>query len=485
MRLNALLRKVGGRMNPIAVKELRQISRGKFLPVILIGALLTQLTVTAAVTFRGSADPGQDLYRALLGFLTAISSSLIPAYAGFRLAKEGSASNRDLLFITTLKPVSIVWGKTLSAAVLAALIYSVSMPFIAMTYMLRGVDLLSAFLQTVLSYVFTLAAVQFGIMIGCMPANRFIRGAVGLILLIAAPLLAIGSVGIYFQVYYSGLVATGFLTADRGALGTLGVASVCAAYVGAFFLLSAAFISPTSSNRALVPRVYVTAVWAVSLVVVFVWSELAYSADPIIEWMTVFNLVYSGALMFSVSERDRLGARVRETIPRSFGRRALAFLFYSGSAGGFVWSSIGIVMTFIVGSIALVGAPGMVSSGKFDSQLLSVGFTAFDSWLAASGAVLIHRGFLKNRVKGVHTWLLSLGINAAAGLLWSMYMISAGSQLVSFNFLGMSTFKDDPPTAAAGVIALVLICACIPWIARQASAFKPLPLKTAETQRTR
>ena len=132
MRLNALLRKVGGRMNPIAVKELRQISRGKFLPVILIGALLMQLTVTAAVSLysRGSADPGPQLYRALFQVLTAVCYLLIPAYAGFRLANERARLDKDLLFITTLKPASIVLGKTLSAAVLAALIYSVCMPFI-------------------------------------------------------------------------------------------------------------------------------------------------------------------------------------------------------------------------------------------------------------------------------------------------------------------------------------------------------------------
>ena len=483
---SALVHALDSRMNPIVVKELRQISRGKFLTVILIGFLFTQLTVTGAVTLysRGSANPGPQLYLTLLRFLTGICSALIPAYAGFRLAKESSNTNRDLLFISTLKPASIVWGKTLSAAILAALIYSVSMPFIVMTYILRGIDLPSAFLQIALSYVFTLTMIQLGIMIGCMPASRIVRGTAGLIVLIVMPLFVLGSMGVFFQAYYSGAVATGFLTAERDALGTLGVALICAAYAGAHFLLSRAFISPPASNRAFVPRVYVTAVWAVSIVVVFAWSEFAYSADLIVEWMTIFSFIFSMALMFSISERDRLGARVRQAIPHSRSRRALAFLFYSGSAGGFIWASIGVVMTFIVGSIAASAFAASISSSKFERLFLNLGFMAFNSWTAAASAVLLQRGYLKNRVARVHTWLLALGIETLIGLLWTLYMLSAGSRLVSLNIGGMSRFREDPPIAAAAVIAAVTVSFCIPWIFRQKAAFKPLPLKTAEMQWT-
>ena len=188
--------------------------------------------------------------------------------------------------------------------------------------------------------------------------------------------------------------------------------------------------------------------------------------------------------MFSVSERDRLGARVRQAIPHSRSRRAFAFLFYSGSAGGFIWASIGIVMTFVVGSIAASASFRTAFNSKFESQLLRAGFMSFNSWIAAAGAVLIHRGLLKNRVSRVHTWLISLGIEVSTGLLWSMYMISAGSHLVSFNFAGMSKFREDPPIAAAAVIAAFMVSLCLPWIFRQTAAFKPLPLIAAGTQQT-
>ena len=480
MRLNSVLRKADGRINPIVVKELRQISRGKFLPVILIGFLFTQLTITGAVAFRGSASPGPDLYRALFGFLTGVCGLLIPAYAGFRLAQERADMNRDLLFITTLKPSSIVWGKTLSAAVLAALIYSVSMPFIAMTYMLRGVDLLSAFLHIVQSYLFALTAILVGILIGGMPVNRFLKAMIGLIGLPAFFLLQMSGVafpipidGSLFNMDAAEAFEAAFRFLWRWALPSVG-----------FFLLSAAFISPPSANRALAPRVYITAAWLVSFVGAVISAEINNEYYRISLWMLLSCAVFGWALAFGVSERDELGPRVRQTIPRSRLRRVFAFLFYSGSAGGFLWASAGIVMTYLFGSFALAVSPRGMDNRYFSDLLEILAFASFNAWIRAICALFVHRKFLRNRVSAAYTWLIAVAVQTTANLL---AIVSFG-QYHSYDWLenlfgllavGAAVGSDSPPTAAAGVIALVLVCACIPWIARQASAFKPI--ETTET----
>ena len=202
--------------------------------------------------------------------------------------------------------------------------------------------------------------------------------------------------------------------------------------------------------------------------------------------MFSWTYYFGWASILSISERDEVGLRVRETIPRSRGRRALAFLFYSGSAGGFLWASIGIVLTILVGSIAASAAPAAVSSSDFKEHLLDVVFIARNFWTAAAGAVLIHRAILKNRVDSVHTWLTALGIFIVSRYIWVWLAASSGSGFTpSWDFfLGASSWNgDDPPIAAPMLIAAILIVMCLPWIARQASAFKPLPLKTSETQR--
>ena len=455
MRLNAVLRKVGGRMNPIAVKELRQISRGKFLPVILVGALLMQLTVTAAVSLysRGSADPGPQLYRALFQVLTAVCYLLIPAYAGFRLANERARLDKDLLFITTLKPASIVWGKTLSAAVLAALIYSVCMPFIAMTYMLRGIDLPSAFLHLFVNYVIMLLIIQIAMMIACLPMGRGLICAIYGLLIAGA--LAIG----FADMRHSGTNALVIAALARMDLtGALGLVAVLTLWIGAFFSLSAAFLAPPLSNRALVPRVYMSAAWAVSLVGVLIWGEMTASYRPIFGWAYTWILLFAFALMFCVSERDEIGLRIREAIPRLRGRRALAFLFYSGSAGGFLWASVGIVLTIAVGSVALSGK-------EFEAEFSQLCRLSLYAWIGTAGAVLILFKFLKSQAKSMNDW--------------SNWSISMGGTVVVSRWI-----MHGWPTALVASVAAVLVGLCLPWIVRRAFAFKPLPLKTAGAQRT-
>ena len=481
--MTAWVRSLDSRLNPIVVKELRQISRGKFLPVILIGFLFTQLSITGAATFFGSAEPGPDLYWALLGFLTGICYLLIPAYAGFRLAQERSDLNKDLLFITTLRPASIVLGKTLSAAVLAALIYSVCMPFIVMTYMLRGIDLLSAFLTIALSYLCTLTAIQAGILIGSLPLNRFIKAIIGLLGLV---------LGVFLYISFLAR-AVDRLPVHRGAaeafeaafkfLWLWGLPSV------GFFLLSAAFIAPPSANRAFALRVYFTAAWAASCIAAFVFDKINGDFNLIIGWF-VFSVAGFGLAAVSFSERDVIGQRIRQKIPRSRIRRALAFLFYSGSGGGFLWASVGIVMTYLLWSCAFAASSGRMSSEDFLGYLNGYGFVSLNAWSAAIWALFLHRKFLRNRVSSGCTWLIAVGVYILSNLLWAMFAIGDETYRY-FDFIellpwilavGAAAGEESLPTVIAGAIALVSICACIPWIARQASAFKPLPLKTSETQ---
>ncbi len=473
--LTAWVRSLDNRMNPIVVKELRQISRGKFLIVILIGFLFTQLTVTGffSVFSRGSSSLGPDLFQTLLAFLTGTCALLIPAYAGFRIANERAGENMDLLFSTTLKPASIVWGKTLSAGILAAMIYSVCMPFIYMTYLLRGIDLLTALMSLVMSFGYVTLAAQIGILIGCMPVSRVMKGIVGLV----------GLVGVFVFAFQF----QAFPMSGAGVAARFGILLIWALIAGLCFLLSTAFISPPSANRALIPRLYVTGVWAISFLIVLVWSRIVWSRTafrdgPIQLWFIIFSGFFSWAMIVSVSERDLLGPRVRRQIPRSGLRRLLAFLFYSGSAGGFLWASIGVLSTFLFGWIGLTAPPQLMDVEDFLEGVKIVGFACFNLWIASAGAVLIHRKFLKKRVSNGYTWLIALGVYMVSNITWATMLVGSGASfhapIWAVLLFGISVFNDNPPTAAIGIAALIMVCFCIPWIKRQFSAFTP-PLADA------
>ena len=178
-----ILEKVNDRLNPIVVKELRQAVQGKFLIVVLICFLCLQLlTVGLFLTDKSvthSFRAGQNVFQVLLGILLGTCLLFVPAYTGIRLASERTDANVDLLFITTLRPRSIIWGKFFAGLVLTILLYSACMPFMTFTYLLRGVDLPSVFILLAFDFIVVAVSIQCGILIGCIPANRALKVILG------------------------------------------------------------------------------------------------------------------------------------------------------------------------------------------------------------------------------------------------------------------------------------------------------------------
>src|SRR5262249_11535355 len=119
----SLSTRLGDWLNPIVVKELRQAVQSRFVVVALLIFLTIQVLavgiylVTAAdPTF--SFDAGRWVFMILFGIMLAVSMLFVPLYTGVRLVAERSETNLDLLFITTIKPRSIIAGKLMAAVTL-------------------------------------------------------------------------------------------------------------------------------------------------------------------------------------------------------------------------------------------------------------------------------------------------------------------------------------------------------------------------------
>ena len=410
-----VLENVSNTLNPIVIKELRQASQGKFLAVVLLIFLGIQLlTVGLFLTNESvswSFDAGRNIFKTLASMLLVICLILVPGYTGLRLAIERSDANVDLLFITTLRPRSIIWGKFFAALVFTALLYSVCMPFITLTYLLRGIDLPSIFVLLALNFIVVAVAIQCTILLGCLPANRVFKIILGLgwfFLIIA------------FIPWYIALttIIPGVNLLDRGVgsqIGSwkflavaLGVLITGAACIGLLAKLATALISPLSANRALPVRIYVTAVWIVTGIGATIWSVAAGVAAPIEICASVHVLLQCIGLFIAVSERESLGHRVRQSIPRRRLLRPFAFLFYSGAGGGVAWSSLMMISTLLFVAILSGVFPNMWGGNEFEefmTCMVALGMFALSYTLAAS---LIRRRVLANRVAGCHTWLIAL-----------------------------------------------------------------------------
>ena len=395
---------LGDRVNPIVVKELRQAVQSRF----VIAAFLTLLSIqiiaigiyilaSGASLFDYSA--GRQAFIMLFAILQVIGMLFVPIYTAVRLAAERSDTNVDLLFITTIKPRSIIAGKMIAALILTALIYSACMPFMAFTYFLRGIDLPSIFISLGIGFVVVMACAQGAVFVACIPVNRAFKVIFGLIAMIifgAAYFATVGSV--------AGLVTTGVAAREFWQALITGGSVVCF-LIGLFFVMSVALIMPIASNRAAPVRLFLTVAWLLSGIAALTGSASEKEYWPVILWLVAFEIIFALAIFAAVSERDQPGRRVLRSIPKASFGRALAFFFFSGAANGLAWVSVMVVLTLTAAWAWAQLAPGYgLRVSLVNSAIWMAGMCLYFFCYALTGALL--RRHLFSRVGTEFTWLI-------------------------------------------------------------------------------
>ena len=488
------LEKINDWLNPIVVKELRQAVQGRFLVVVVICFLCVQLLTMGLFlvidkSVSESFDGGLKIFRVLLSNLLMTCLLCIPAYTGIRLANERADANVDLLFITTLRPQSIIWGKFLAGLVLTVLLYSACMPFMTFTYLLRGIDLPSIFILLAFDFVVVAVGLQGAILVGCIPANRVFKVILGVawfvIMVVAINIITVFSLLLLQFGIGSQLDSWQFW---RGALAVLVIGI---ALIGICALLSIALISPLSTNRALPVRVFITAVWLLTGIVAVIWSIGVDDFLPIWVWGGLHVLLHSIGLFIAINEREHLGGRVRRTIPRRWLLRPPAFLFYSGAAGGVAWSTLVIALTILSMIGWLLAFPHMETGDEMIhiAVVAVLGLYIFSYVLAAS---LIRRTFLPDRVTNSYTWVIALvllGITTTIIplILFFCYGKWEENWLVA-SPLGSILFSEGEVVVlsliVAGFCTVFIGALSLPWFFRQFNAFRPPIEKAASGSHT-
>ena len=493
--VTGFLEKFADTLNPIVVKELRQAAQGRLFSVILMVflglLLLTMGLFLSNETMESSFNAGRNLFGVLLIILLGTCLLFVPAYTGIRLGAERSDANVDLLFITTLLPRSIIWGKFLAALVLTVLLYSACLPFMTFTYLLRGVDLPSIFVLMAFTFIIAGVAIQCAIFLGCIPANRFFRIILGVGWLVAvAASIPTLSVMMYAP---SGLLNSGI----GGLIGTwrfwriaLSVLVGGMALISLLGLLSIALISPLSSNRALPVRLFITGVWFLTGIGTTIWSVASNDLTPVGVWVVVHVLLYSIGLLIAVSEREHLGLRVRHNIPRRRWLRPFAFLFYSGAAGGVLWSSLMTVLTLLTIVVLVERYPDMWS-GNFYNDFLTINIVIpLHALIYALGASIIRRRCFANRISGgytcviaiilldVTTMIVPLILFFITGIWQKEWLI--GSPIGPILAIPDSEYHLVYNCLGIAAVGALLVCALsIPWFFRQVRQFHPPEKNTA------
>ncbi|MFW6171180.1 MAG: ABC transporter permease [Planctomycetota bacterium] len=339
-RLLAWASTLGDRVNSVAVKEFRQAVQSRWVIAVLMLFLLINLVVIGGYLMLSpdaatDTTGGRKIFVILQSVLTLTCIAFVPAYTGLRLSLERNNADVDLLFITTLTPGAIIRGKFVTATALTLLIFSVCMPFMVLTYLLRGIDLPTIF--GILGYSFALCTLAntMGLFAGSVSGSWFIRGLIIVGVIVVLLYMTVGLLGIAQSVLIFG--GASFWT---GMLGWWGIGTAllfgCLG-IGLFYVLAVALMSPKTSNRMLVPRLYMTAAFLITGVVMLGWSWVQPHELVLAPWVVLSGVCLGVLVIAALGERDSWSVRVRRTIPRTPVLRGLAFLFYSGSAGGIAW----------------------------------------------------------------------------------------------------------------------------------------------------
>jgi hypothetical protein len=480
---------IDDRLNPIVVKELRQAVQSRFVSALLLLFLLAMLVVlgVAAVTGEDMVNrfgAGRDLFGVLHGFLLVALVLFVPAYSGVRMAAERSTTNVDLLFITTLRPRSVVTGKFCAGLTLALMIYSACVPFIAITYLFRGIELLSIFVVLAFDMLLTILAIAAAILVASIRVGLLLRIILSLALL--GGLISAISTG---TVAVVGMMSFG-VAARLDSWDFWGPAlGVCIGFLlatGGLLFGAAALLAPPSANRAIAVRLYGGATWLVSGIISALIA--ANTGGTVMEgWVMLMVAGICGWMFISISERDSWGPRIRRDIPASIPRRAVRFLLTSGSAGGMAWCVLLLLLTMGVAAAypLLLPDPGrraLDTSNRLFWPLTAMGLYIYCYCLTAG----LLRRWLPTTGTGVIAAVL-IGIGSIVPPLSGFFAHSSNSLtgwwLLGNPFAALGYPEDRRFCSAtlefAAVWAVIITLACIPWLARQISAFKPLPRPVA------
>jgi hypothetical protein len=430
-----VLERLDNIINPIVVKELRQAVAGRLVSAVLLLFLTVSVLVLVAGvwdadTSRLDAGAGQKVMQGLNAILLVTCVIILPLATAARMANEWSESNVDLMFITTIRPRAIIWGKLAAALVIAVLIYTACMPFMTLTYLLRGIDLPTIFFVLSLGFMAVILSLAASVFVACAATGRGFRVMLtvaligGLILLVSSMVqlcddlvrIGIGDEMDHWEFWVgAGVLVAVFLSA-----------------CSLLYVWSVALISPPSANRMLPVRLTMTAVWLVITVIAAI-SAIAFhnpftggrgDSTPLVIWVIGSAIFFGIGMFIAIGEREQWAKRVAVTIPRNPFGRTLALLLYSGSAGGILWSWIMIgISVALVPAIARIGAAFWnvdlynkyhelpIDDGVYIAQALGTGLYIY---CYAMTALMLRKHVLGRFVAPAQTWSLALVIGALA-----------------------------------------------------------------------
>jgi hypothetical protein len=249
------LERASDRLSPIVVKEVRQLAKGREFHYSFNVALLVGLTVAffaAADALTGNGTSGGWTFTALTAALGLLGLVVVPLGAFTALRSERQEQTLELITLTALSPRRVVIGKLLAQGVKLATLFAGLAPFIAMSFLLGGVDFATILASMLVIFTWSLwasaACLFLSSLVKSRAASGFVLGAIGIVMLLA--IIGFGAPrAIYFLMMRGGMVGS-----FSGGMGAGGSASWWTLAMSTTFCISLIVnLVLLAENRLLLP----------------------------------------------------------------------------------------------------------------------------------------------------------------------------------------------------------------------------------------
>lgn len=485
------------RAHPIVLKELRQAAQGRFLGGMLLTLVLVQLLAVCIfllnndlnnLTLLSGGGFGEQVFTTLVIVLLVLGVLCLPIYTAARFVTERNGEDLALLFISTLPPHRIILGKLVSSWVLAGLMICLCLPFMAFTYFLRGIDLLTMAKALTVVVISMTCAIVFAIFIAAIPVKRLAR-----LLIMASAFIALLWWLVWTLILVIASIERNNLVRELGdGVTILLFLCLTLACLVLLFLLAVAMIAPLVSNRAKPVRSFLSLMWLVGgAVSSWIWFDSGL-ASPMEGWVVVSLLSFSTALVVATSAPDQINRRLRGELPTGFLAKIREFLLLSGSANGIAWALVGMVTT-----MAWAGFSGLL--GEPDSRGMLFKASGFSAYLLSYCllAIRLQRGKLKSRMQRHQTWVIAMLAIAAGSFVppLILFLVSFGRSSRLFDegyWLILNPFAVEHDVVGGFASGLALLSALLmlylqfDWLKAQVvDFFRRSPVQDSKVQDSR
>jgi hypothetical protein len=348
-------------VSPLVVKEVRQVVRGREFLFSLIGSLVAGLIVAfigATAALSGSSASGRGTFGALMGCLAFLGLAVVPLAAFTTLRHERAEQTLELITLTSLSARRIVVGKLLSQSVKLLTLFAAIAPFIAMSFLLGGIDFTTILLSMLMLYMASVWVGALSLFLSTLFRSRAGSGIVLALVGVAVAGSLMFSVAIFQNVMRAGFV---FNPSAAGASGAqqFKVLAMFATFWGAslvnFVLLADNRLSLATSDTVTPLRIGLFVLFLFIAGWAWAWRLTTARAAPAELLIGVAGFHLAVVAAFSVTEGMSVPRRVLQHLRSASGPRRLLLLF--GPGAGRAAAYVVAQMIVLVGVVMLCRLP--------------------------------------------------------------------------------------------------------------------------------